>query len=322
MKINYFDKKNRLIPHGIMFHHFHYEDDRPYAQGSITSLEFQQIIEHIGVKNILSADIWLEKAINNELREKEVCITFDDSLKCQMDIAYPILEKYNIDAFWFVFSSVFNGKINLLEVYKYFYNMFFPNFETFYSTFKEYFTKSDIGYMYEENYNLFMQSNYLIEFDFYSEKEREFRFYRDRIINDENFKTIMGSIMVDYDIDINIISKNLWMNEEDLKILNSNNQIIGLHSHTHPTNMAQLDIGKQKEEYTSNKEYISSVTCKDPLTVSHPCGSYNNATLKVLNELGIKIGFRSNFEKLSHTTMEFPRVDHSYLMQELNQKRG
>ena len=32
------------MPHGIMFHHFHHEGDKPYAKGSITSSEFQQIM--------------------------------------------------------------------------------------------------------------------------------------------------------------------------------------------------------------------------------------------------------------------------------------
>ena len=48
-----------------------------------------------------------------------------------MEIAYPVLRKFGISAFWFVFSSVFKGEINLLEIYKYFYNIHFPNFDAF-----------------------------------------------------------------------------------------------------------------------------------------------------------------------------------------------
>ena len=36
------------MPHGLMFHHFHDKGERPpYAQGSITSEQFQKIIEYI-----------------------------------------------------------------------------------------------------------------------------------------------------------------------------------------------------------------------------------------------------------------------------------
>jgi len=302
------------MPHGIMFHHFHHEGDSPYAKGSLTSLGFQRIIEHIGVENILQADVWLEKAINNELCEKEVCITFDDSLKCQMEIAYPVLRKFGISAFWFVFSSVFKGEVNYLEIYKYFYNTYFSGFDEFFKIFKKYLVESHNDNFYNSSFNEFLRSNHLIEFEFYSENEREFRFYRDKVLSDEEFKTIMNNILGDYDVDMNTITKNLWMNDEDLVTLNSNAQIIGLHSFTHPTNMAQLDVNKQFQEYIKNKEHLLSVTNKAPITVSHPCGSYNNHTLEILNQLGIKIGFRSNFQKLNHSALEFPRVDHSHIL--------
>jgi peptidoglycan/xylan/chitin deacetylase (PgdA/CDA1 family) len=314
---SYFDDKKRLIPHGIMFHHFHHEGDRPYAKGSITSSEFQRIIEYIGLENILPADVWLKKAINSELCEKEVCITFDDSLKCQMEIAYPLLQKFGISAFWFVFSSVFNGNVNHLEIHKYFYNMYFSDFDEFYEVFKKYLIESQIDNWYKNNFEKFLKSNFLKEFDLYSEKEREFRFYRDIVFNDKEFNTIMEKILVEYNVDTNSISKNLWMNNLDLETLHSHNQIIGLHSFNHPTNMAELDIDKQYQEYMQNKKHILSVTNKPPLTVSHPCGSYNNSTLEILEQLKIKIGFRSNFHKINHNALEFPRVDHSHVLKEL-----
>ena len=306
------------MPHGVMFHHFHHEGHKPYANGSITSSEFQQIIEYIGLENILPANVWLEKAINNELCEKEVCLTFDDSLKCQMEIAYPVLQKFGISAFWFVFSSVFNGKVNYLEVYKYFYNTYFSDFDEFYEVFKKYLIESKTDNWYKIFFRRFLKSNYLIEFDLYSEKEREFRFYRDKVFSSKEFNTIMENILGDYNVDINSISKNLWMNNRDLETLNSNDQIIGLHSFNHPTNMAQLNINKQQQEYMQNKKHILSVTNKVPITVSHPCGSYDNSTIEILDQLEIKIGFRSNFEKLNHSSLEFPRVDHSHILLELH----
>tara|TARA_Y100000816_G_scaffold84318_2_gene57897 strand:+ start:22340 stop:23296 length:957 start_codon:yes stop_codon:yes gene_type:complete len=318
MKKSYFDNENRLMPHGIMFHHFHHENERPYAQGSITSPEFEKIINYIGLENILPAKIWFEKAMNNTLSKKQVCLTFDDSLKCQIDIAYPILKKLKIGAFWFVFSSVFKGEASQLEVYRYFYNMYFPNFNAFYLVFKKYFIQSEIGYLYDENYDLFIKSKYLVEFEFYHEEEREFRFFRDRVLNRKDFENIMDKIIIDYEVDVSSISKNLWMDNKDLTTLNSNDQVIGLHSYNHPTNMGQLEVERQQKEYRDNKEHILSVIDKAPLTVSHPCGSYNKSTLKVLDKLGVKIGFRSNFQKLNHNTMEFPRVDHSNIIREIN----
>ena len=177
---------------------------------------------------------------------------------------------------------------------------------------------SSINYLYDDNINLFLKSDYLKEFVHYSEKEREYRFYRDKILNRKEFENLMDGILDDYGVDINTIAKDLWMNDHDLRKLSSNDHIIGLHSFSHPTNIAQLDINKQQQEYMKNKEHILSVTSKEPITVSHPCGSYDNSTLEILDQLEIKIGFRSNFQKLKHNALEFPRVDHSHILLALN----
>jgi hypothetical protein len=46
--------------------------------------------------------------------------------------------------------------------------------------------------------------------------------------------------------------------------------------------------------------------------MSHPCGNYNDATLDILTELGIRVGFRSNSSiKEIRSNLEIPREDHS-----------
>lgn len=48
--------------------------------------------------------------------------------------------------------------------------------------------------------------------------------------------------------------------------------------------------------------------------MSHPCNSYNNDTLMILKDLGIKIGFRANLAKDVYSNFEIPRVDHSDIL--------
>ena len=95
----YFNQKNNFY-HGIMFHHFHDGKKHLKGQGSITKDEFYKILNFIGIKNILNADIFFEKSKNNKLKDNEVCITFDDSVKCQIDIALPVLEDLKIKSFF------------------------------------------------------------------------------------------------------------------------------------------------------------------------------------------------------------------------------
>ena len=51
--------------------------------------------------------------------------------------------------------------------------------------------------------------------------------------------------------------------------------------------------------------------------MSHPCNSYNAATLSLLRELGITLGFRANMAKLGLSELEYPREDHANLVRAL-----
>ena len=57
--------------------------------------------------NLISADNLLIKLLK-KLSSNDICLTFDDTLKCQYDIAYPILKKEKLNAFYFIYSSVFD----------------------------------------------------------------------------------------------------------------------------------------------------------------------------------------------------------------------
>ena len=67
----YFNKENNFF-HGIMFHHFHDDKIHTKGQGSISKDDFYKIINFIGIKNILNADIFYEKFLNNKLKDNEV----------------------------------------------------------------------------------------------------------------------------------------------------------------------------------------------------------------------------------------------------------
>ena len=53
--------------------------------------------------------------------------------------------------------------------------------------------------------------------------------------------------------------------------------------------------------------------------MSHPCGNYNEDTIKVLDNLNIKIGFRANMAvKNVLGKYEIPREDHSNILKLIN----
>ena len=130
----YFNKKNNFY-HGIMFHHFH--DNKKYlkSQGSINQNQLLKIIKYIGRDNILNADEFCEKLKKNRLKKNNVCFTFDDALKCQYDIALPILQDYKIRAFFFVYSSILKNKPDKIEVFRHYRTSCFKNINSFYEKF-------------------------------------------------------------------------------------------------------------------------------------------------------------------------------------------
>src|SRR5438045_9145418 len=127
------DASTTMNPHGIMFHHFHTEGDdarHPASQGSICAQELRALIESLGRSHILDAREWLRRAIGNTLRPTDICLTFDDALASQFDVALPVLEECRVTGFWFVYTSVLQGHFEPLEIYRHFRTMKFPTIDS------------------------------------------------------------------------------------------------------------------------------------------------------------------------------------------------
>ena len=96
----------------VMFHHFHGKN-HPKTIGSVNKNELSKIIQYLKKNyNLLNAEQFLNKTKNNGLDPKDVCLTFDDSLKCQYDIAYPILQREYYCLFLSIQVFLIKGKFN------------------------------------------------------------------------------------------------------------------------------------------------------------------------------------------------------------------
>ena len=301
----------KLQPNTIVFHNFHNKRSIK-LQGSISSFKFEKIIIKLKKNyNLLNADKFYSKLLDGYLSKKDISLSFDDGLKSQYDIAIPILNKYNIKAFFFVFTSSFTNRIDKLELYKYFRSTQFKTIDKFYKNFFleiNKLKKIDLDSVLSK----FEKINYLSEFKFYSRNDRLFRYLRDIILNEENYDSIMKLMMKNKKFNKKNVSKKLYFSKQDLKKINKQNHIIGLHSYTHPTNMDKLSYKKQLLEYKKNKQFIEKeLKCKVE-TMAHPCGKFNKNTIKVLKKLNIKLGFgiSSNDNK---NMFNISRLDSAYL---------
>ena len=297
--------------HGVMFHHFH-SDFHPVEQGSLPGEKFEELLDWLTDKySLLSATEYLRKLKNSSLRASDICLTFDDALKCQYDVAVPILKKRNIEAFFFVYSSPFLGYLDSLEIYRYFRSTNFLSIDDFYSEFFES-VKTVFSIEYFEAKDVYDEVEYLTLFPFYTKNDKWFRYLLDVTLGSDRYTEIMKLILDRHKFDTSDLAGKLWMDNSNLISLANDGHLIGLHSFSHPMMMHLLDKETQAEEYSKNFEHLKSVLGISPKAMSHPSGSYNDATLRILKSMNIEIGFRSSFGvKEIKSNLEIPREDHS-----------
>ena len=90
---------------GIMFHHFNGKGHKK-SVGSISKSQFKNFKLYKENYNLLNAEEFIARAIKKKLQLKDVCLTFDDNLKCQYDVALPILKKEKLVHFFYLFKRV------------------------------------------------------------------------------------------------------------------------------------------------------------------------------------------------------------------------
>jgi peptidoglycan/xylan/chitin deacetylase (PgdA/CDA1 family) len=300
-----------------MFHHFH-GGSHPKAQGSIDAAKLEQVLDFVMQSHhVLPANIWLERAKNGSLSNQDVCVTFDDALACQYDIALPVLNERGLTAFWFVYTSVLEGGCEPLEIFRLFRTTRFSDIDLFYDQF---FTlvRDRFQSRYLSSENQFDPTTYLENAPFYSNNDKWFRYLRDNTLSFEEYKAVMHQMMDDADFSIEEARQNLWLNVDQVRNLADHGHVVGLHSHTHPTAIAKLSETEQSREYKLNSDALHRILGTRPETVSHPCNSYSEQTLDVLRSLGARIGFRADTRAIDlRSPLEFAREDHANICKAL-----
>ena len=204
---------------------------------------------------------------------------------------------------------------------------YYHHIDDFYHEFNKYFEDQfnniNLKVYFKEN-----QKKIQIEkkkYPFYSYKDIEFRLVRNDFLNEKSYKKIMLQMFKNKNFDYKAKIAKLFINKQDLKTLHNNKHLIGLHSHTHPEKIENLTFKEQLFEYQKNKETISKIIESDKIvSMSHPHGSYNQESMKVLKSLNIEIGFDNVMKnkyidnKINNSNLEIAREDHSIIMQRLN----
>ena len=178
------------MPLGIMFHHLHGKSHIK-SQGSINQKKFKEILCVLEKKyNLLNADVFLDKCTSGIIKKKDICLTFDDGLKSQFDLAFPTLRKKKLKAFFFIYSSALK-KPSDLEIFRDFRFRSYKKINNFYKDFFSVFENSHYKIKKKDK----IYQNYLKNYKFYTLDDRIFRYLRDKILNNKNYLIIMKKMM-------------------------------------------------------------------------------------------------------------------------------
>ena len=304
--------------HGMMFHHFHDNKKHIAEQGSVSQEDFENILDYYAERyNLIGADEYCYKAQHDDLQYKDVCVTFDDNLLCQYDIAMPVLNKRKLPAFFFAYTSPIQGKAEKLEIYRHFRHLMFTDIDEFYKAFFAIYEdrKKELSIDFNIE-NGFDASTYLVQYSFYSLNDRKFRYYREEVLGQSQYYKIMDFMLEKYNYDIQYYAKNLWSGNMQIRDLGNNGHLVGLHSHTHPTCLGKYDYNDQLNEYSTCKEILEDCLGTKVISASYPCGSVNEDTEQIMKKLGIEIAFKESMIPYKSKLM-IPREDHSNIIKEM-----
>lgn len=277
------------------------------------------MLDLIGLGRILPAQEYLERFRAGLLDADSTCLTFDDNLRCQFDVALPVMDDLGLTAFWFVYSSPLEGVVERLELYRYFRTVAFDTVDKFYRDFFVRAADSPMGPAVDAELRSFDPLSWHPEFTFYTDDDRRFRYLRDGVLADGGYDRIMDSMLAARGFDVDLLVDELWMDERCWRELVDRGHQIGLHSHSHPTAMSDCSVAVQRNEYEQNSRAIARVTGTRPTTAAHPCGSYSLDTLDILESLGVELAFAVSGGVRYHPHLEVQRVDSADLLAAVGQ---
>ena len=299
----------------IMLHDFK-ENGSVGTQGAVTEENFYKIIDYCDSDRISNPRIIIENTRKN--LENSLFITFDDGLLSQFEIALHVLEERDIKGIFFIHSKPLVGEYDIHQVARNFKNSnHFDNVDEFNFLLIEVLISSLSNKEKKEIKKEFLESKYLEEYSFYSQSDRELRYIRDFRVSLKYYEDSILSLMKEKDVKIKKLIEQTYMSKIMIKEIAEKGHLIGLHSHSHPTNLARMTKEEQYFEINTNSEILEEIIGYKPKAISYPSNSYNKFTIEILKKLKINYGFRAN-DQINLDPYELARIDATYIIDKIN----
>lgn len=315
----------RGVPHGLMFHRFRTSERPSGSDGALTPEDIEAILHFVGPENILTPSEWMARLETGRLAASDLCITFDDGLRSQFECALPVLDKYGLKAFWFVYTCVLHGEPVRSEIYSHVAGLT-GGMAPLTAALLDRCPPTMRAQLSSEAFSQYTTAIYQVA-PFYSDADVAFRFLRNRPENRDAFEALMDTIVEELGFDLAAMTRTLWLGANELHELSLKGHHVGLHSYDHPYDMAMLTREQQREQYERNAADISAATRQMPTSMAHPLSAYDQQTLELLDGMGIRCGFRANMTCGGGTAagggpLELSREDSAILLSMAAEARG
>lgn len=255
----------------------------------------------------------LIESIDNQIRipEKSVLLTFDDAYSDHYINVFPILDKYNIQGSFYAPSKAVTEN-TVLDVNKIHFILASAEHN------------SDIVYDLRNLLKVYKKEYELQDFDYYYEKLAKSNNYDSdevafikRILQFELVEEIRNKI-VDalfkkyVGINEKSFSRELYMNEEQLKHMLRSGQHIGSHGHNHYW-WNKLSKKEMREELDLSMNFLKKIGVDmNNWTACYPYGSFDDQSIKMLKEKECKLALTTLVDIAStdkNTRFKMPRLD-------------
>ncbi len=306
----------------IAFHYFADGKKHPPCQGALGADAFMEILDYLDRNyKLMRAGDFFETALAGKGAREQICLTFDDGVSSQWDVAVPCLEKAGLTGMFFCYSAHYADNPSMLEIYHDFRFRCYESVDDFYSQFFQLLLQDreiavpDVVRRIET----FSYNDYLIHCPWHSYTDKLFRYTRDCLLSRAQYAGLMEKLMESRGYPWREKTAELWMSEDDLRQLHGNGHMIGLHSHSHPTNIVGLSKAEQREEYRANAECLGRILGAPVKIAAFPCGKHNADTTEILRSLGIQMAFAADMTE-SADIIRMPRMNHPLLIKEMREQ--
>jgi peptidoglycan/xylan/chitin deacetylase (PgdA/CDA1 family) len=252
----------------IMYHGVVSQDSSYFSPRHILKNQFEKHLIYFKKNyNVISVSETFFNLKNNiKPSKKTLSISFDDGYKNNLDIALPLLEKYQIPATFFI-SSICTEDMPLRCLW----------------------TDLIAGLNYFHKHKLIRIGEY--EFNNLVDIKKDLslaNFLKSR--NPAERDKILDDLVEKYDLisKIQSLNREIWclLNKEELINLSQSKFVnIGSHGHSH-YNLGEIQKEDARKELIISKEKLEKAISKEVNMIAYPDGSYNEAIKKIAEEAG------------------------------------